>query len=187
MGLNLPTLHVIGEDDNVNAGSLAGGDLYPLTIKDLAERRRANGGLTAIAVQRDTGHTRWDGRTPFDLSFMLDWMSAVADKRVPQSIVPGTPYSLNSIDEQSGYLGELDLLFADSPPFITVTSATVGPFAQPDARQKWWLPDEAIATAWRDYNATGAYAPIPEPANAFVLPASALLLRRRRCASGTVR
>lgn len=181
-GLTIPTLHVIGEDDNVNQGTLAENSLYAQTIIKFAKARRANGGLNAIAIQRNTGHTDWDGGTPSDMSFMLDWMSVVVDARVPSVIPTTAPYTLSTLDESSGFLGAMDLTFNQGSPFVSVNSASIEPYSPVGALDKWWLPNEAIGSAWRDYNATGTYAPVPEPSALLVmiLPVAFLLRRRFR-------
>lgn len=179
-GLSIPTLHLLGTNDNVNQGLLATGNLYAQTIVGLADRRRGNGALTSIAIQRNTGHTQWDGRNDTDLNFMLDWVSTVVDLRVPSVIPTDVPYVPATLAESSGTLGTLGLAFNQGTPFVSVTSASVESYAPVGARDKWWLPTDAFGTAWQQYNSTGTYAPIPEPSTCAMLVGPLVALRRTR-------
>jgi hypothetical protein len=186
LGLGLPTMHLVGGQDNVNLGTIETGTLYAQTIVNHAASRRQLGSLTAIAVQRNTSHTQWAGRTASDVTFMQDWMSEVVRLRVPNPIVPGQPQSLTAMDVEAGFAGNLGLVFAGSNPFVTVTSATLTPISAltTPATQQWWLPRSYVAQSWREYNALGRSLVIPEPGGALALSGgAALVLRRRRGAT----
>lgn len=179
-GLGVPTLHVIGASDNVNGGTLASGTLYAQTIMGFAQTRRANGALNAVVVQRNAGHTHWAGRTDTDLSFMLDWAAAAVDRQVPESGSGTVPARLFPISEESGFLGSLGVSFAQSNPFIRVTSATAEAYEAAGARGKWWLPTSSIGEAWQDYNLSGAYVIVPEPSGAMMAWAAMVMVLVRR-------
>lgn len=182
LGLTIPTLHLLGERDNVNGGTLAAGDLYAQTIVGHATQRRALGSLSAIAVQRDAGHTQWGGppqNGDTDVNFMQSWMETVVDLRVPEVITPGTPYALATLTDPSGRLGTLDLQYGDGNPFVQVTGGAIGPYDTVNPLQQWWLPNADIGQYWRDYNVTG----VPEPSSVVLTPlalAAGYRLRRRR-------
>lgn len=157
-GLGVPALHLIGERDNVNMGSIALGNTYPQTISGFVIERRAAGGLVAMAIQPDTGHTAWEGNEPHSVSLMLDWLSAVVALRVPAD--PAS--TLVDLSDADGWSGRLGLTFSGVAPWVTVSEASVQSFASvlpEEAPQRLWLPGYPFASQWLTYAQTGQYAP----------------------------
>ncbi len=161
-GLHVPALHLMGERDNVNMGSLANANTYPQTIAAFVNTRRAAGALVAIAVQPDTNHTAWEGNEPHSVNIMLDWLTAVVALRVPQD--PTAPLLIAT--DHDGWAADLDLAFNAVTPWVTVADASIQSFVSlpaGEAAQRYWLPGYAFATQWLHYAQTGEHAePTPE-------------------------
>lgn len=157
-GLGVPTLHLVGRNDNVNMGSLAAGNTYAQTIVNFVTARRAAGGLVAYTIQPNTGHTQWEGNEPQGVPIMLDWLTAVVGLRVP--LDPTQP--LVELRDEDGWAGDPSVTFGASLPWITATAATIAPFcvdSQANHQELLWLPGYGFATQWHTYTLTGQHVP----------------------------
>lgn len=157
-GLGVPSLHLVGRNDNVNQGTLAAGNTYAQTIVSFVTARRAAGALVGHAIQPDTGHTQWEGNEPDGVPLMLDWLTAVVGLRVP----PDPTLPLITLTGDAGWSGSLSVSFNASSPWITATAARIAPLcsvAMGDRLSTLWLPSYGFATQWHTYATSGRYEP----------------------------
>jgi hypothetical protein len=157
-GLAVPSLHLVGRNDNVNMGSLANGNTYAQTIINFVAARRTAGALTAFTIQPNTGHTQWEGNEPHGVAIMIDWLSAVVDLRVASDpTLPPVPLS-----DTDGWATQVSITFGASLPWVTATSAQIQGFASvplADRPTQFWLPSYGFATQWHQYTLSGLHIP----------------------------
>jgi hypothetical protein len=115
-----------------------GGDDTFARIENLTtafEVNRSAGALWALAVEQGAGHT-----FPADLGLMFEWMAAVVSLRLPESVTPGEPVVLRTIDEEGGWLGDRG------------TFAICGfDCYSGDPGDAAWLPSAETATQWATF------------------------------------
>jgi hypothetical protein len=114
----------IGETDNDNNN---------VNITDVFESNRRQGALWALASEPGVGHAAVQ-----DLKLVTNWVDAVLERRLPESVVPGSPVTLNSLDEVSGWLG-------DRQTFEIAEFMQYGG----DRLQASWLPTMQAAQDWQ--------------------------------------
>jgi hypothetical protein len=99
------------------------------------EVNRSSGALWALAVEPGTGHT-----FPMNLGLMFQWMAAVVSLRLPESVTPGEPVVLRTIDEEGGWLGNRET-------FAICGFDCYGG----DPGDAAWLPSAETATQWATF------------------------------------
>lgn len=123
---SVPAYFFIGEEDLPNRA---------VNITTVFEHNRALGALWAVAIELGTTHT-W----PQDLGLQIHWMEAVLAQRLPVSVTPDTPVTLNPITEASGWLGNRS----------TYAIAGWGCYSG-DKLVASWLPTEQTARDWQGF------------------------------------
>ena len=103
------------------------------------EENRANGALWTLAVEPGTGHE--DVR---DYDLLRNYITTVIERRLPETITPGQPVTLKSIDESSGWLGHLQTFVVGKDECY-----------DQGKRQASWLPSEVIAQDWQAFASNG--------------------------------
>ena len=96
------------------------------------EVNRSSGALWALAVEQGAGHT-----VIGDIGLMFQWMGAVASLRLPESVTPGQPVVLRTIDEAEGWLGNR----------VTFETCAFDCYVG-DPDNAAWLPSSETATRW---------------------------------------
>ena len=143
--LGVPQLHVMGGNCSLTPA-----------IHTWIPKACKGGALWSSCVQPGVPHHKMG-----DQEFILAWLEAVFNLRVPKDTPADKPYALSPLKEQDGWLGTLKLAHADIPnqPRLnavrtTVTSAEVWRFAdfKGDKAEAVWLPTEAVAKAWLAYS-----------------------------------
>lgn len=94
---------------------------------------RGDAALWALAIERNVGHT-WTTNH----SLVFAWAAAIAVRRVPATITPGTPVTLQQLNATSGWLGDRTTGAIAGYPCFTGNPATAS-----------WLPNEQTARDWQ--------------------------------------
>ncbi len=134
-------------DDGATAVSVAGylvfggNDETPgaeAAIKGAFERNRARGAPWAYAVEPGAGHT-----IVRNLDLLFNWLNDVTARRLPDISTPGAP--LRSLDERSGWLGEMNAYAIGSWTCYTANRLAAS-----------WFPSERTAKDWQGMISRGA-------------------------------
>jgi len=106
-----------------------------LHITQECEGNRALGARWALAIEPGAGH-----EPPGDLDLFERWMDAVLAARLPEAPSPGSPVTLNALDETSGWLGNRE----------TFEIAAYDEY-DGDPREASWLPTMETAQDWQAF------------------------------------
>ena len=110
------------------------------------EQHRPLGALWSLAMEPGGYHTRITDRDLLD-----NYFRDVIELRLPETIIPGQPVGLNTIDELSGWLGDrstFEIAQYDSFPG--------------DKSQACWFPSEEVAQRWQNFVIDGNASEIQE-------------------------
>jgi pimeloyl-ACP methyl ester carboxylesterase len=97
------------------------------------EQKRGSGAIWALAIERGVGHA-WTANH----NLVFSWSAAVAARRLPQTIPPGTPVTLLQVSQASGWLG--DRISGSVAGYACFTG---------DQVKASWLPSEQTARDWQ--------------------------------------
>jgi hypothetical protein len=127
--LSVPTYFIVGDLDTPSV---------PAASTAAFEQNRPRGAVWAHAIEPGLPHQWTEHR-----EVIFNWASAVAARRLPASIAPGTPVQLRSVSEASGWLGDR-------------TSFAIAGFAcfTGDKGRASWLPTEQNARDWQAMTST---------------------------------
>ena len=105
------------------------------SITKVFQENRPAGALWAVAIEPNAGHTPIT-----DLDLLARWMDAVIRARLPATVTPGAPVTLNALDETRGWLGNRGTF-------------SVAEYARYDAnkQQASWLPSAQTAQDWKNF------------------------------------
>jgi hypothetical protein len=136
-GSTVPQLLLIGGAD----------DLIPAeSILAFVRAGRAVGAPWASCHQGRVVHDKLG-----DPGFILEWLTAVVEQRVPPPEEDTPPWELGLMDLSAGRLGRLRWHDTGAPP-EPAGAEVYAPEAYPaDPAEAHWLPDEPTAHAWRAY------------------------------------
>jgi pimeloyl-ACP methyl ester carboxylesterase len=95
---------------------------------------RAEGALWAAGIEKGVAH---EFNPP--MAFMTTWMEELIISRIPALVTPGTIPVLNVIDEESGWLGDLNTF--EIEPYAE--------FQGDDPASASWLPNDETAQGWQ--------------------------------------
>lgn len=101
------------------------------------EANRAEGALWALAIEPGVGH---EPSSDAALSLNFEWMDTILGLRLPATVTPGMPVTLQPVEESSGWLGDRES-FA-----IAAFADYVG-----NKRQASWLPSQPGAEQWKGF------------------------------------
>lgn len=103
------------------------------------EKNRPNGALWSLAVEPGADHSPITDRDLLD-----NYFKDVIELRLPETIIPGQPVVLNTIEESIGWLGDrstFEIAQYDSFPG--------------EKSQACWFPSEEVAQRWQNFVSGG--------------------------------